>query len=819
MTDITPALFPDPAVPSSAPIGGGASGDLISPPSPLKFNFSYGAAIPEGAIAAIEAAASKWASVFVDDIVLNIHVDFGDLPGNVLGGARPNMVNVKYRDVLTGMALDQTSQDDATAFSSMEFDWRDTDKLRLYQQGELDKISFAHQSSFSMLINGGFSDGGGAASTSLDSNGNKNNKEIWITSANAKALGLMEQDDSDLDAWIRFNNIASYWDFDRSNGIQSDQYDFQTVALHELGHVLGFISGSDIQSTLMMAASNSFAINSDELAFVSAMDLFRYSDESASQTVVKKYRNAESGRMPEIIVQGVNDWTLGRVDIEGNAIDYYFSLDRGQTKIASLSRGTVGNGADGYQASHWADEDFPLGVMTPNLKPGQSIDVSDFDVKILDVLGWNRRDFAAITPNSSALNLNQGIGQSGPTLDKAVGEVMKNLELDRDRLSDWMAGQRQDIVDQGVAERNRLAQERTDLANWHSNVVNELQQRLTSDLATLEASQSAEQRQIAAQLRQIDADRAAQEAQIQNRLAANLATLAAQQTEVQRHIAQELRQIDSDFATRKAKILQALNDNLVILKRDYLTGLSLSWKDMLDISENLQKQADEQISALTKQTESGRKTLSDQLSKSWADQVKSLQEQAAKSMKDLDKQIQDKKSGLEKQLSKDWQDKIRNLQSKTSEAIVDLGKSLDNKTDTLDQREKDLDSWSVNLKKALVKQMETQLSALTKLEEQQAKKADKLANETDKERADREAEEAKTLAKMQESQNDALLKIAEKQSEELASLSSKIGFDSPLSRSRDSTSTTSVQRYWLSRSRTGSSTSQTMSYWQSIFLS
>ena len=66
-------------------------------------------------------------------------------------------------------------------------------------------------------------------------------------------------------------------------------------------------------------------------------------------------------------------------------IDYYFSIDRGETKIASFARGVFGEGADGFQTSHWAaTEDFPLGIMAPSLSLGQSIEISSVQDKSLN---------------------------------------------------------------------------------------------------------------------------------------------------------------------------------------------------------------------------------------------------------------------------------------------------------------------------------------------------------------------------------------------------------------------------------------------------
>jgi len=43
---------------------------------------------------------------------------------------------------------------------------------------------------------------------------------------------------------MTFNSEFNF-DYDSSDGITAGYYDFETVALHEIGHVLGFVSVVD----------------------------------------------------------------------------------------------------------------------------------------------------------------------------------------------------------------------------------------------------------------------------------------------------------------------------------------------------------------------------------------------------------------------------------------------------------------------------------------------------------------------------------------------------------------------------------------------
>ena len=90
----------------------------------------------------------------------------------------------------------------------------------------------------------------------------------------------------------------------------------------------------------------------------SSMDLFRFSNSSADL--------------------GVIDFTTGEED-------KYFSLDGGQTEIAQLS--TEVYLGDGGQISHWKSN-LGIGIMDPSLTLGEIGTISDTDLQLLDVIGW-----------------------------------------------------------------------------------------------------------------------------------------------------------------------------------------------------------------------------------------------------------------------------------------------------------------------------------------------------------------------------------------------------------------------------------------------
>ncbi len=228
--------------------------------------------------------------------------------------------------------------------------------------------------------------------TIIDQNGNDNNKKIWLTRANAKALDLIDNDNTESDAEILLSNsmfaangdIISHtdwlaqnpqgnfleetiWDFSRVNDpnaeIASNKFDFLSVALHEIGHSLGVVSGVDAFNVLKSQAEmNGTTLLETDIALVSSMDLLRFSSLSKQN--------------------GVFDWSSSE--------QTFLSIDGGQTKLADFANGVS------YQTSHWSKngdiDGNPLGIMHPVLGKGEKLDITDLDLQLLDILGYTKAE-------------------------------------------------------------------------------------------------------------------------------------------------------------------------------------------------------------------------------------------------------------------------------------------------------------------------------------------------------------------------------------------------------------------------------------------
>ncbi len=325
---------------------------IISPPAPaeLLIDLNAAAGMDAQAISGFQAAANYWQSVLVDDVTVNLDIDFKTLGANILGSAGSTTQSQEVDTYFAALQSDMSSTDDTAAMAGLP------------TLGGLNNeyVQFRTQVNTE----------GGSTVVSLDSDGSlaaggTNNRVLNLNTANAKALGLFTGVAGTADASITFSDAFS-WDFDNSDGIGSGLQDFVGVAIHEIGHALGFRSGVD---TVNYAISNSLDLESYRV--FTGLDMFRYSAND-----------------------GVLDLSVGTAS--------YFSLDGGATNLGLFSTGTD-NGGDGRQASHWKDN-LGLGIMDPTANgAGQLNSVSDLDLRAFDVIGWDLASASVPEPSSFAL--------------------------------------------------------------------------------------------------------------------------------------------------------------------------------------------------------------------------------------------------------------------------------------------------------------------------------------------------------------------------------------------------------------------------------
>ena len=304
----------------------------------LTFNFTPAVGMSQQSQDGFQAAADRWSAEFKDDITVNIDIDFTALGFGILGSTGSYTQTGTYAAFRTALDADKTSPDDTQATGSLP-----------------------SGTSFDMLLNrtDNSPNGSGSATPFVDSDGDANNSTIWMTRANAKAIGLRDAADAAIDADIKFSTWFT-WDFDPSDGIDAGAYDFVGVAAHEIGHALGFISGVDILDYYSQPAQGG-PYDDDEFTFVAPLDMFRFSADSVDED------------------PNITDWTA---DTRAK----YFSIDGGTTNLAGFSTGVYYG--DGRQNSHWKD-DLGFGLLDPTAANGELLMISDTDLQGLDVLGYD----------------------------------------------------------------------------------------------------------------------------------------------------------------------------------------------------------------------------------------------------------------------------------------------------------------------------------------------------------------------------------------------------------------------------------------------
>jgi hypothetical protein len=185
------------------------------------------------------------------------------------------------------------------------------------------------------------------------------------TKANFKALGYMDLIDLDAvygatDATITFNSAFAF-DYDNSNGVSPGTIDFETVAAHEIGHALGFISGVDGVDLMKHAGTTGEML-------ITPLDLFRF-------------RDGVAGKDPTTVAEFTNFPRF--LDTGGVAIIDDLKVE------TSLGTGT--HTGDGDEASHWKNDDLSgqlLGVMDGSIYGGQIHPITAADIRALDLIGY-----------------------------------------------------------------------------------------------------------------------------------------------------------------------------------------------------------------------------------------------------------------------------------------------------------------------------------------------------------------------------------------------------------------------------------------------
>lgn len=329
--------------------------------------------VEEGTMAhrGFTAAAKFWGSRITNDITIRLDVGFGGLDPGVLGSTGSTIGEVLVQDVYNALAANAASAIDAAAVAGLQ-----PLGASQYSGIGIDGISMVTPGYTGEA--GGVGFGIDTSTQVFDADGSVNNVLLGAATANLKALGLLS-DMSVIDGEITFSSDFD-WDFNTADGITAGTIDFVGVAIHEIGHALGFISGVDdydvlglpdgpfAETDLCGVTCSDYPVNQTWWGYTG--DLFRYGDVGAG---------------PQLV------WAPG--------VDSYFSLDGGATALASFSTGAF-NG-DGWQASHWKAPTAPpfctglIGILNPYACSSVVDEITGMDFAFFDAIGYNFNfDFA-----------------------------------------------------------------------------------------------------------------------------------------------------------------------------------------------------------------------------------------------------------------------------------------------------------------------------------------------------------------------------------------------------------------------------------------
>ncbi len=255
-----------------------------------------------------------------------------------------------------------------------------------------------------------------------------------MTRANAKALNIINPHDSGLDGYILMRDLDGVgdgdlndvqWSYNYENDfIPSNSLDFLSVAIHEIGHTLGFVSGLD-QADWLAGKRYINEDNEDDY----------YSDLIGNLNNATPVDMLRFSRASYEMSGDDENW----IDMSIGGNPYLSFTGSGGQAVAYFATGESSDlGGDGNQASHWKQEDDAWGIMDPVLVLGQRREITELDTQLFDAIGWDIK-----TEDTEDVDLDTIHTEAKEILVEKITVAAEEAEIDIDNnaLTEWVEGE------------------------------------------------------------------------------------------------------------------------------------------------------------------------------------------------------------------------------------------------------------------------------------------------------------------------------------------------------------------------------------------
>ncbi len=319
--------------------------------------FNVSGSIPSGATAALVEIEQAVESMFSDSSTCVISFSFQSLSPGILGGASTSYVNVTWANARAGLQADNDG-DDAT----LDFLPTGTTIPVRYNEG----------------------------STAVT-----NENRVFFSRSNFKAtIGSLSGSDSNI---VINSNVN--WDYNPSNGISGGSFSFNDVVIHEVGHALGFVSGTDFRTN-----------------DIETLDIFRFTR-----------------------LDGSNDYnpdTLQEFQTTPRTVDQ-FNTDNANSDIISAEY-RMSDGSP-FQSSHFREQGANIGIMDPAFSGGQTFFsrgyFSQADLDMFDAIGYDISNVDPTEITQQPTNQNVCEGDTAVFTVTATGESLTYQWLEGDGIT------------------------------------------------------------------------------------------------------------------------------------------------------------------------------------------------------------------------------------------------------------------------------------------------------------------------------------------------------------------------------------------------